>query len=203
VKFIKPDLNERELQLIEMVCNGHTNKEIAALIGKSVRTAEGYRLKIMQTTKSKNVAGLVAFALQNGIIHKKEDGSYNVLENLQDKIVSLGEMALQYSNSVGPQVEGGTKFLNHFTKTVETANIQSLARAVWLELFCKSFSLQWKRTFKHSLALIQERCDTSRTRLIEALAKLEEVGLIEYDYGESLFCLFESADDRASLLATG
>lgn len=60
-------LTSRELQIVELVCAGKTNKEIANLLCLSVRTVEAHRNTINKKTNTKNVANLVVYAVKNGL----------------------------------------------------------------------------------------------------------------------------------------
>jgi DNA-binding NarL/FixJ family response regulator len=62
------DFNEREIEVLKLVCQEYSNQEIADKICLSVRTVEGYRARLFEKTKSKNLVGLVIFAIKTGII---------------------------------------------------------------------------------------------------------------------------------------
>ncbi|HEY4195743.1 MAG TPA: response regulator transcription factor [Mucilaginibacter sp.] len=62
------DLNEREIEVLRLVCQENSNQEIADKIFLSVRTVEGYRARLFEKTGSKNLVGLVIFAIKKGII---------------------------------------------------------------------------------------------------------------------------------------
>lgn len=61
-------LNEREILVLKLACEEKTTQEIADLLFLSKRTVEGYRKVIARKTNSKNVAGLVIYAIKHGII---------------------------------------------------------------------------------------------------------------------------------------
>jgi DNA-binding NarL/FixJ family response regulator len=63
------DFNEREIEVLKLVCQEYSNQEIADKICLSVRTVEGYRARLFEKTKSKNLVGLVIFAIKAGIIN--------------------------------------------------------------------------------------------------------------------------------------
>jgi DNA-binding NarL/FixJ family response regulator len=63
------DFNEREIEVLRLVCQEYSNHEIADKICLSVRTVEGYRARLFEKTKSKNLVGLVIFAIKTGIIN--------------------------------------------------------------------------------------------------------------------------------------
>jgi DNA-binding NarL/FixJ family response regulator len=59
-----PDFSERELEVLQLVCKEYTNAEIAEAFDVSIRTAEGYRQKLVEKSGAKNIAGLVVMALK-------------------------------------------------------------------------------------------------------------------------------------------
>ena len=68
VKKPGDDLSEKELEILELICRQHTAAEIADQLNLSVRTIEGYRRKLLEKTNSKNLAGVVVFALKNNLV---------------------------------------------------------------------------------------------------------------------------------------
>jgi DNA-binding NarL/FixJ family response regulator len=68
---IKPVFNEREKEMIGYICDGLTNKEIAAKIFLSVRTVEGLRMKILEKMNVKNTAGIIIYAIKNDLYATK------------------------------------------------------------------------------------------------------------------------------------
>ena len=64
----KAELNEREIEVLKLVCQENSSQEIADKMCLSVRTVEGYRARLFEKTKSKNLVGLVIFAIKAGII---------------------------------------------------------------------------------------------------------------------------------------
>lgn len=61
------DVTERLRAVIFLICYEFTTKEIADKLFVSEKTIEGYRTKLMEITNSKNIAGLVMFAVRNKI----------------------------------------------------------------------------------------------------------------------------------------
>ena len=59
---------EKELQIIELICKQYTAAEIGDELNLSVRTIEGYRRNLLEKTNSKNLAGLVVFALKHNLV---------------------------------------------------------------------------------------------------------------------------------------
>ena len=62
--IFNPDFTERESQVLELICKEYTNGEIAEELNLSIRTAEGYRQKLVEKSGAKNIAGLVILALK-------------------------------------------------------------------------------------------------------------------------------------------
>ncbi len=62
------ELNEREIEILKLICQEKMNIEIADKLFLSVRTVEGYRTKLFEKTGSKNIVGLVIYAIKKGII---------------------------------------------------------------------------------------------------------------------------------------
>lgn len=63
----KPEFTEKELEIIQLICQECTNKEVGEKLYLSVRTIEGYRLKILEKMGVKNSVGLVVYAIQHGL----------------------------------------------------------------------------------------------------------------------------------------
>lgn len=59
--------SSRELEVMQLICHQLTNKEIAAKIRLSVRTVESHRERIQEKTGSKNLAGIVIYALKHNL----------------------------------------------------------------------------------------------------------------------------------------
>jgi DNA-binding NarL/FixJ family response regulator len=62
------ELNEREIEVLKLICEENTAAEIAGKIFLSARTVEGIRASMMQKIGVKNIAGLVIYALKRGIV---------------------------------------------------------------------------------------------------------------------------------------
>lgn len=58
---------ETEVQIIQLVCQQLTSKEIAARVFLGGRTVESYRHKIFEKMGVKNMAGLVIYAIRSGL----------------------------------------------------------------------------------------------------------------------------------------
>ena len=66
---IVPDpLTPRERQVLQLIAEGKTTKEVASLLGISAKTAEAHRTKIMNKLETHGTAGLVRYAIRRGLI---------------------------------------------------------------------------------------------------------------------------------------
>lgn len=61
-------LSTREREVLQQLAEGHTNKEIAALLNLSVYTVDGHRTRIMEKLGLHSVGELVRFAVRNGLV---------------------------------------------------------------------------------------------------------------------------------------
>jgi DNA-binding NarL/FixJ family response regulator len=61
-------LTTRELEVLQLIVNGKSNKEIAAVLGVSVNTVAVHRSNIMQTLNIHNTAELVVYAIRKGLV---------------------------------------------------------------------------------------------------------------------------------------
>jgi DNA-binding NarL/FixJ family response regulator len=64
------DLTNRELEIIQLICDGYSNKEIAEKLFISIRTVTNHRANLNSKTESKNTAGLISYAIKNKLINK-------------------------------------------------------------------------------------------------------------------------------------
>lgn len=61
-------LSSREREILQLIAEGRTNKEIAAHLGLSVYTIDGHRTRIMEKLGLHSTGELVRFAVRNGLI---------------------------------------------------------------------------------------------------------------------------------------
>jgi DNA-binding NarL/FixJ family response regulator len=61
-------LTPRERQVLQLVAEGKTTKEVAMVLGLSVKTAETHRTKIMRKLEIHETAGLVRYAIRRGLV---------------------------------------------------------------------------------------------------------------------------------------
>lgn len=62
------DLSPREREVLHLVCDGATTKEIARALGIGVKTAENHRSRILEKLGLSNTAELVRYAARRGLI---------------------------------------------------------------------------------------------------------------------------------------
>lgn len=74
---LKTELTQREKEVLKLIAEGATNQEAADKLFISVRTVEFHRANIMHKLKISDLAGLVKYAIQKGIIK---------IENIEEKI---------------------------------------------------------------------------------------------------------------------
>ncbi len=67
-KVIQTDLSLREIEVLKLICEEYTNKEIADKLFISTRTVEGHRKSLLEKIECKNTAGLVIYAIEHGLI---------------------------------------------------------------------------------------------------------------------------------------
>jgi two-component system response regulator NreC len=60
------DLSEREIEVVQRIAHGYSNKEIAAQLNLSVKTVETYRARAMEKMGIDSRAELVRYALEHG-----------------------------------------------------------------------------------------------------------------------------------------
>ncbi|MDV6166880.1 response regulator transcription factor [Flavobacterium sp. DG1-102-2] len=65
-------LSDREIDVLKLICQQKTAKEIGDQLFITQRTAEGHKNNLFAKTGAKNIAGLVIFAIQQGIIKVDE-----------------------------------------------------------------------------------------------------------------------------------
>jgi DNA-binding NarL/FixJ family response regulator len=61
-------LSTREEEIVFLICKGLSNQEIADKLYLSKRTVDKHRENILHKTQSKNTAGIVMYAVKNGIV---------------------------------------------------------------------------------------------------------------------------------------
>ena len=62
------DLSEREIEIVKLIASGLTNPQIGEKLFISPKTVDTHRTNVMKKIGVNNVAGVVRFAFQNGLV---------------------------------------------------------------------------------------------------------------------------------------
>ena len=65
-------LTPREREIVQLLAEGKSSKEVAVALGLSVKTAETHRSNIMRKLELHSVSDLVLYAVRNNIVHVVE-----------------------------------------------------------------------------------------------------------------------------------
>jgi DNA-binding NarL/FixJ family response regulator len=60
-------LTDREREVVQLIAEGKSTKEIAAILKISVKTVETYRQRVMEKLNLDTIAGLIKFAIREGL----------------------------------------------------------------------------------------------------------------------------------------
>ena len=63
-------LTDREKEVLQLLAEGRSNKEVASLLELGVSTVETHRGNLMQKLGLHNTAEIVLYAVRKGIIHR-------------------------------------------------------------------------------------------------------------------------------------
>jgi DNA-binding NarL/FixJ family response regulator len=66
--FQPSPLSPREREVLQLVAEGKTTKEVAVVLGVSVKTAESHRTRIMSKLGIHETANLVRYAIRHGLV---------------------------------------------------------------------------------------------------------------------------------------
>jgi DNA-binding NarL/FixJ family response regulator len=61
-------ITSRERSIVQLIAEGHTNKEVARILNISLKTVETHRASIMRKLQVSSSAGLVRYAIRNKIV---------------------------------------------------------------------------------------------------------------------------------------
>ncbi len=61
-------LTEREIEVLKLIAEGFSNKEIGEKLFISHRTVDTHRTNLMKKLDAHNIAGLIKFAIKNGMV---------------------------------------------------------------------------------------------------------------------------------------
>jgi DNA-binding NarL/FixJ family response regulator len=65
-------LTFRQREILQLVVKGQNTKQIADLLGISVKTVEAHRLRLMRRLKIENIPGLVRFAIRSRLVSPED-----------------------------------------------------------------------------------------------------------------------------------
>jgi len=68
ISAARSPLTEREREILQLLAEGRSSKEIAAHLGVSVKTVETHRRNMMQKLNMRSVAELTKYAIREGLI---------------------------------------------------------------------------------------------------------------------------------------
>jgi two-component system response regulator NreC len=61
-------LTDRETEILQLIAGGFSNKEIGDQLFISHRTVDTHRTNLMKKLGVNNIAGLISYAIKNGIV---------------------------------------------------------------------------------------------------------------------------------------
>lgn len=64
----KRTLTKRETEIVRLVADGYKNREVAEKLDISVKTVETHRANIMNKLALRNLAELIRYAIQKGLV---------------------------------------------------------------------------------------------------------------------------------------
>lgn len=67
------ELSKREKEVVQLVAMGYKNREVAEKLGIAAKTVETHRANIMNKLALRNVAQLIRYAIQKGLVTIETD----------------------------------------------------------------------------------------------------------------------------------
>jgi len=62
------NLTDREEEVLKLIAEGFSNKEIGNKLFISHRTVDSHRTNLMKKLNANNIAGLISYAIKNGLV---------------------------------------------------------------------------------------------------------------------------------------
>ncbi|HRH03458.1 MAG TPA: response regulator transcription factor [Bacteroidia bacterium] len=62
------DFSIRELEILKLICHENSTREIACKLNTSIRTVEWHKQNMIEKTNTKTTAGIVFYAVKNGLV---------------------------------------------------------------------------------------------------------------------------------------
>jgi len=66
--YLRHKLTAREREVVQLIAEGRTTKEVASVLNISIKTAETHRANLMRKLDVHSVTGLIRYAVKNQII---------------------------------------------------------------------------------------------------------------------------------------
>lgn len=63
-----PALSTRQREILQLIAEGRSTKDVARLLGVSIKTAETHRTQLMKKIGARSVAEVVRYAVRNGVV---------------------------------------------------------------------------------------------------------------------------------------
>jgi len=67
-RTVQDRLSPRQLEIVQLIAEGHTNAQMARMLGLSVKTIETHRSQLMLRLDVHDVAGVVRYAVRMGLV---------------------------------------------------------------------------------------------------------------------------------------
>jgi DNA-binding NarL/FixJ family response regulator len=67
-KITLPTLTSREREVVQLLAEGKSTKEVASYLAVSVKTVETHRSNIMRKLRIHSLSGLVLYAVRNNLV---------------------------------------------------------------------------------------------------------------------------------------
>jgi DNA-binding CsgD family transcriptional regulator len=104
VEYPWPRPTTRETEVLQLICEGYTSREIAARLDISFKTAVTHRAQLLQKAGVENSIKLFRWALKNGLVslgglEGKDSEARTVAKRRADQIT----LCLQYMDKQSPQ----------------------------------------------------------------------------------------------------
>ena len=61
-------LTSRQMEVLQLIAEGHATKQIAGLLSLSIKTVEKHRQDLMNTLNIHNIASLTRYAVSSGVV---------------------------------------------------------------------------------------------------------------------------------------
>jgi DNA-binding NarL/FixJ family response regulator len=98
-------ITSREGEVLQLVAEGYQNKEMANLMGISIKTVEKHRQHLMDSLKIHDTAGLTRYAIAHGFVENKERIGKSVAAPSASPSAGLAWAGLPETNEPGAKAE--------------------------------------------------------------------------------------------------